>query len=109
MLYRKFWFKIRKMQKFCYNFQNSDFFFFLVLETEGLFRRSPSAATVRDLKNRVNNGEVIPLNDPHVSAVLLKTFLRELTEPLLTYELYDEVMQFTCKLIFLPNFIIFTN
>lgn len=98
-----------KDAKILLQFSKFRFFFFLVLETEGLFRRSPSAATVRDLKNRVNNGEVIPLNDPHVSAVLLKTFLRELTEPLLTYELYDEVMQFTCKLIFLPNFIIFTN
>lgn len=98
-----------KDAKILLQFSKFRFFFFLVLETEGLFRRSPSAATVRDLKNRVNNGEVIPLHDPHVSAVLLKTFLRELTEPLLTYELYDEVMQFTCKLIFLPNFIIFTN
>lgn len=60
-----------------------------------MFRRSASAVIVRDLKARVNKGEIVPLNDPHVAAVLLKTFLRELTEPLLTYDLYDEIMQFT--------------
>lgn len=32
------------------------------------------------------------LNDPHLPAVLIKTFFRELTEPLLTYELYDEIL-----------------
>lgn len=32
--------------------------------------------------------------DTHVVAGLLKTFLRDLNEPLLTYELYDEIIQF---------------
>lgn len=32
--------------------------------------------------------------DTHVVAGLLKTFLRDLSEPLLTYELYDEIIQF---------------
>ncbi|VDP91119.1 unnamed protein product [Echinostoma caproni] len=31
-------------------------------------------------------------DDPHLAAALLKSFLRELTEPLLTFELYDEVL-----------------
>ncbi|CAN7994418.1 unnamed protein product [Ixodes pacificus] len=30
----------------------------------------------------------------HVAAVILKTFLRELEEPLLTFDLYEEVMRF---------------
>lgn len=32
--------------------------------------------------------------DTHVIAGLLKTFLRDLEEPLLTYELYDEITSF---------------
>lgn len=30
--------------------------------------------------------------DPHLPAVLIKTFLRELTEPILTYELYNNIL-----------------
>lgn len=36
--------------------------------------------------------------DVHLAAVMLKTFLRELPEPLLTYELYDQVVSFGGKL-----------
>uniref|UniRef100_A0A1I8IX73 Rho-GAP domain-containing protein n=1 Tax=Macrostomum lignano TaxID=282301 RepID=A0A1I8IX73_9PLAT len=57
--------------------------------------------------NRINNslrkispfchtGESVEfrdLADPHLAAVLLKTFLRELAEPLLTFELYDAVIE----------------
>lgn len=35
--------------------------------------------------------------DIHVPAVILKTFLRELEEPILTFELYDEIMTFQGK------------
>jgi Rho GTPase-activating protein 1 len=35
--------------------------------------------------------------DTHVVAGVLKTFLRDLHEPLLTYELYDEIIQFLGK------------
>ncbi|KAH1004326.1 rho GTPase-activating protein 1 [Dendroctonus ponderosae] len=64
------------------------------LETEGIFRRSANVSKVRALKERANLGESLVFEDPHEPAVLLKKFLRELQEPLLTYELYDEIMQF---------------
>lgn len=64
------------------------------LETEGIFRRSANANKVRLLKEIANSGNIIQFEDPHEAAVLLKKFLRELKEPLLTYELYDEIMQF---------------
>ncbi|CAF4749295.1 unnamed protein product [Pieris macdunnoughi] len=65
------------------------------LETEGLFRRSPSAAIVKEIQRDCNNGGVISFrNDPHIAAVLLKTFLRDLEEPLLTFDLYDEISKF---------------
>lgn len=34
------------------------------------------------------------LDDVHLAAVILKTFLRELPEPLLTYSLYNDVVNF---------------
>lgn len=65
------------------------------LETEGLFRRSANVALVKELQAKVNKGEQIEFNgDVHIAAVLLKTFLRELEEPLMTFDLYDEITQF---------------
>ncbi|XP_043286655.1 rho GTPase-activating protein 1 [Venturia canescens] len=65
------------------------------LETEGIFRRSANVAMVKELQNRCNHGLPVDFQgDPHIAAVLLKTFLRELDEPLMTYELYDEITQF---------------
>ncbi|CAH1098727.1 unnamed protein product [Psylliodes chrysocephalus] len=64
------------------------------LETEGIFRRSANAVRVRALKEVSNAGQKLTFEDPHEAAVLLKKFLRELKEPLLTYELYDEILQF---------------
>ncbi|XP_050315000.1 rho GTPase-activating protein 8 [Anthonomus grandis grandis] len=64
------------------------------LETEGIFRRSANATKVKALKELANQGQTVTFEDPHEAAVLLKKFLRELREPLLTYEIYDEIMQF---------------
>lgn len=36
------------------------------------------------------------IEDVHLAAVILKTFLRELPEPLLTYQLYNDIVNFTC-------------
>lgn len=65
------------------------------METEGIFRRSANVSLVREAQIKCNRGEEVDFkNDVHLAAVLLKTFLRELEEPLLTFELYDEIMQF---------------
>lgn len=65
------------------------------LETEGIFRRSANVTVIKELQSRCNQGLPIDFQgDPHIAAVLLKTFLRELDEPLMTYELYDEITQF---------------
>uniref|UniRef100_A0AAG5DB64 Rho-GAP domain-containing protein n=2 Tax=Anopheles atroparvus TaxID=41427 RepID=A0AAG5DB64_ANOAO len=67
-----------------------------VVETEGIFRRSGNYARIKELRAKINGGEEVQLSseDTHVVASLLKTFLRELEEPLLTYELYDDITQF---------------
>ncbi|XP_053623978.1 rho GTPase-activating protein 1-like [Plodia interpunctella] len=65
------------------------------LETEGIFRRSANIATIKELQRACNRGEPISFKgDPHNAAVLLKTFLRDLEEPLMTFDLYDEILQF---------------
>jgi len=66
------------------------------LETEGIFRRSANAALIKELQGKINNGEEIVFEDGdvHIAAVILKTFLRELAEPLLTFDLYHTVVRF---------------
>ncbi|KAK8392258.1 hypothetical protein O3P69_017684 [Scylla paramamosain] len=67
------------------------------LETEGLFRRSGAAVVVKSVQERFNQGEEVTFDlttDVHTAAVIIKTFLRELEEPLMTFDLYDEVIQF---------------
>lgn len=67
------------------------------LEVEGIFRRSANAAVVRELQTKIDQGENVDfeIQDVHIAAVLLKTFLRELSHPLLTYQLFDSILHFT--------------
>jgi Rho GTPase-activating protein 1 len=70
---------------------------FSVIDTEGIFRRSGNISRINELKKKINDGLMnieMSTEDTHVVAGLLKTFLRDLKEPLLTYELYDEIIQF---------------
>ncbi|XP_007892850.1 rho GTPase-activating protein 8 [Callorhinchus milii] len=64
------------------------------LRTEGLFRRSASVSVVKEIQKQYNLGKVITFEeygDEHIPAVILKTFLRELPQPLLTTQLYDQI------------------
>uniref|UniRef100_A0A8C7MFX1 Rho GTPase activating protein 1 n=1 Tax=Oncorhynchus kisutch TaxID=8019 RepID=A0A8C7MFX1_ONCKI len=67
------------------------------LEIEGIFRRSANVTLVKDVQHRYNLGEEVSfsqMEDVHLAAVILKTFLRELPEPLLTYQLYNDIVNF---------------
>lgn len=70
-----------------------------MIDTEGIFRRSGNHTEIIALKERVNRGEDVDLKDVnvHVIAGLLKSFLRDLSEPLLTFELYDDITSFLGK------------
>jgi len=60
------------------------------LDEEGIFRLS-GQVTVRDqLKNAIDNGEIINWEEysAHDAAGILKLYFRELPDPLLTYDLY---------------------
>lgn len=64
------------------------------LRTEGIFRRSARVQLIKDVQKLYNLGKPVNFNefgDVHVPAVILKTFLRELPEPLLTFRLYSQV------------------
>ena len=68
---------------------------FTGLTTEHIFRRSANILTVKDIQSQINRGNTVDLasyGDVHLAAVLLKAFLRELPEPLLTYALYESVI-----------------
>ncbi|XP_037647326.1 rho GTPase-activating protein 44 isoform X6 [Sebastes umbrosus] len=63
------------------------------MQEEGLFRVAPSASKLKKLKASLDCG-VLDVqeysSDPHAIAGALKSYLRELPEPLMTTELYDE-------------------
>uniref|UniRef100_A0A3Q1GZ58 Rho GTPase activating protein 1 n=1 Tax=Acanthochromis polyacanthus TaxID=80966 RepID=A0A3Q1GZ58_9TELE len=69
------------------------------LEIEGIFRRSANVTLVKDVQLRYNSGGTVDfreMEDVHLAAVILKTFLRELPEPLLTFQLYNDIVNFAC-------------
>lgn len=77
---------------------NDQLLFLIALATDGLFRRSASTILVKECQAKANRGEVIEFNgDFHLAAVLIKAFLRELEEPLLTFDLFEEIMDFQSK------------
>jgi len=61
------------------------------LETEGIFRISADQGVLFSLKRRFDRGEDIDLTtyDTHTVASVVKSYFRELPEPLLTFDLYD--------------------
>ncbi|XP_050780869.1 rho GTPase-activating protein 8 isoform X3 [Gopherus flavomarginatus] len=68
------------------------------LRVEGLFRRSASIQTIKEVHKLYNQGKPVNFDDYgdiHIPAVILKTFLRELPQPLLTFESYDQILGIT--------------
>jgi len=61
------------------------------LETEGIFRISADQGVLFSLKRRFDRAEDIDLTayDTHTVASVVKSYFRELPEPLLTFDLYD--------------------
>ncbi|XP_072234104.1 rho GTPase-activating protein 8-like [Leuresthes tenuis] len=66
------------------------------LRTEGIFRRSARVQIIKDVQKLYNLGKPVDFEqyeDVHIPAVILKTFLRELPEPLLTFRVYSQVQE----------------
>ncbi|RZF45716.1 hypothetical protein LSTR_LSTR005011 [Laodelphax striatellus] len=69
----------------------------LGMDEEGLFRVAGGASKMRRMKLSFDAGcmeieTLMDYRDPHIIAGVLKSYLRELPEPLLTDHLYDEWM-----------------
>uniref|UniRef100_A0A3P9H2P6 Rho GTPase activating protein 8 n=1 Tax=Oryzias latipes TaxID=8090 RepID=A0A3P9H2P6_ORYLA len=66
------------------------------LRTEGIFRRSVQVQIIKDVQKLYNLGKPVDFDvyqNVHVPAVILKSFLRELPEPLLTFRVYNQVQE----------------
>jgi len=58
------------------------------LTTVGLFRISPSSVMVDTIKTSFENGDSVNISDPHATAAVLKSYFRELSEPLIPYSAF---------------------
>lgn len=66
------------------------------LDSEGIFRWTANAQVLKEVQQKFNYGETVDFDkngDVTTAAVILKTFLRELKEPILTFELYEPIMK----------------
>ncbi|KAM9324352.1 SH3 domain-binding protein 1 [Gastrophryne carolinensis] len=66
------------------------------IQEEGLFRLTAGASVMKKLKASLGTGTSNLdefLAEPHAVAGALKSYLRELPEPLMTYELFDDWMK----------------
>ncbi|XP_054714725.1 rho GTPase-activating protein 39-like [Uloborus diversus] len=63
-------------------------------QTEGIFRVPGDIDEVNAMKLQIDQWEVPECNDPHVPASLLKSWYRELYEPLIPTDFYEECIQF---------------
>lgn len=64
------------------------------LNEEGIFRRSPSSVLLKQVQEAYDRGQVVSLpsfNDPHLAAVLLKKYLRDLPDPPFPESLYPDI------------------
>ncbi|CAO3618905.1 unnamed protein product [Mucor fragilis] len=65
-------------------------------QSEGIFRVPGDADAVTDLRVRIENGnyDASGITDPNVPASLLKYWLRDLAEPIITSEDYDDCIKY---------------
>ncbi|EMD31367.1 hypothetical protein CERSUDRAFT_109395 [Gelatoporia subvermispora B] len=64
------------------------------MHDEGLFRRSPSSALLKQVQQAYDRGHVVSLEsfaDPHLAAVLLKKYIRDLPTPIFPESLYSSI------------------
>lgn len=67
------------------------------LYTEGIYRKSGVSSKVRELKAKMEESNQTDINfelyQMHVLASVLKSFLREMPEPLLTFDCYEDFLR----------------
>ncbi|KYQ88670.1 pleckstrin (PH) domain-containing protein [Tieghemostelium lacteum] len=76
--------------------QTIDYLESKAMDTQGIFRLSGSVVTIDAWKAKYDRAEKVDLSpeqDPHAIAGLLKGFLRDLPDPILTYDKYNAFIQ----------------
>ena len=73
------------------------------VRTEGIFRVPGDATEMREMRESLNQGadvdtEIAKCNNAHSVAGLLKMFFRELPEPILSFDLYDDLIRVSSSL-----------
>ncbi|KAH0831853.1 Rho GTPase activation protein, partial [Lanmaoa asiatica] len=66
------------------------------MEEEGLFRRSPNSALLKQVQQAYDRGQVVSLetfDDPFLASVLIKKYLRDLPKPPFPESLYPVIRQ----------------
>ncbi|KAG0055632.1 hypothetical protein BGZ83_007932 [Gryganskiella cystojenkinii] len=65
------------------------------LKTEGIFRISGDLGSVAELRARIELGnyDIGAITDPHVPCSLLRLWIRDLPEPVIPYDLYQQCIQ----------------
>ncbi|KAF9439153.1 hypothetical protein BGZ76_010746 [Entomortierella beljakovae] len=65
------------------------------LKTEGIFRISGDLGAVAELRARIELGnyDISGITDPHVPCSLLRLWIRDLPEPIIPYEMYQQCIQ----------------
>lgn len=72
----------------------------IALDVVGIFRLSGSSVRIDEYQQAFDKGVQVDLsteNDPHCVSGLLKSYFRELPEPILTFGLYDRFIAAQCK------------
>lgn len=65
------------------------------LYTEGIYRKSGTTSKINELKNKLEediNNVDLDSYSVHVLTAVLKSFFREMSNPLMTYQLYDDFL-----------------
>ncbi|KAG0321619.1 hypothetical protein BGZ99_003793 [Dissophora globulifera] len=65
------------------------------LRTEGIFRISGDLGAVAELRARIELGnyDITGITDPHVPCSLLRLWIRDLPEPIIPYDMYQQCIQ----------------
>ncbi|KAG0317550.1 hypothetical protein BGZ97_005207 [Linnemannia gamsii] len=65
------------------------------LKTEGIFRISGDLGAVAELRARIELGnyDITGITDPHVPCSLLRLWIRDLPEPVIPYDLYQQCIE----------------
>jgi hypothetical protein len=65
------------------------------LNEPGIFRRAALVSVIKQVQEKYNQGQPVVFEqygDVHLAACVLKTFLRDLSEPIMTCRLYPELL-----------------